>query len=77
MQTTAKSQKFFSFLIFYLSRIFYYYLSSIHFSHLSLSIFLLFIINLLFIFPQSGIVPGRQSTPLRRRCAPEGEAQPP
>jgi hypothetical protein len=27
--------------------------------------------------PQSGIVPGRQNTVMRRHCAPEGEAQPP
>jgi hypothetical protein len=41
-------------------------------------IYLLFIpIYHLFILPLSGIVPGRQSTPLRRHCAPEGEAQPP
>ncbi|MDR1095314.1 MAG: hypothetical protein LBL31_02885 [Spirochaetaceae bacterium] len=31
----------------------------------------------LILSPQSGIVLGRQSTALRRHCAPEGEAQPP
>jgi hypothetical protein len=31
----------------------------------------------LFILPQSGIVPGRQNTVMRRHCAPAGEAQPP
>ncbi|MDR1149124.1 MAG: hypothetical protein LBK66_10890, partial [Spirochaetaceae bacterium] len=34
-------------------------------------------IHLLFTSPQSGIVPGRQNTVMRRHCAPEGEAQPP
>jgi hypothetical protein len=44
---------------------------------LSLSSIYYLLYYLLFISPQSGIVPGRQNTVMRRHCAPEGEAQPP
>jgi hypothetical protein len=86
-QITAKPHKFFSLPIFYPSLIFYilsliylpitylltYLLYTITYSSISYSS----LISHIFIPPQSGIVPGRQNTVMRRHCAPEGEAQPP